>query len=180
VDDAARQLAAKIQVDILVNNAGTIRRSPVAQVSTEEWRAVLSVNLDSVFELTKPLAGAMIERGSGKIVNIASLLSFQGGLGVAAYAASKHALVGLTQAMCNEWSSRNVNVNAVAPGYVETANTAPLRADARRYPEITARIPAGRGARPADIAGAVLFLCSRAASYVHGHVLVVDGGWLGR
>lgn len=180
VADAARRLAAEAEVDILVNNAGTIRRSPVTQVSTEDWRAVLTVNLDSVFELTKPLAAGMIERGSGKIVNVASLLSFQGGINVAAYAASKHALAGLTQAMCNEWAARNVNVNAVAPGYVATANTAPLRADARRYPEITARIPAGRWARPGDIAGAVVFLCSRAASYVHGHVLVVDGGWMAR
>jgi 2-dehydro-3-deoxy-D-gluconate 5-dehydrogenase len=180
VAEAAGRLAAEVQVDILVNNAGTTRRGPVTQLSTEDWRAVLSVNLDSVFELTKPLAAAMVERGSGKIVNVASLLSFQGGLNVAAYAASKHALVGLTQAMCNEWSSRNVNVNAVAPGYVETAITVPLRADARRYPEITARIPAGRWARPGDIAGAVVFLCSRAASYVHGHVLVVDGGWMAR
>lgn len=177
---AARRLAAAGKVDILVNNAGTIRRAPVTEVSSEDWRAVLTVNLDSVFELTGPLAAGMVSRGFGKIVNIASLLSFQGGINVAAYTASKHAVAGLTQAMCNEWSALGVNVNAVAPGYVETNNTAALRADARRNAEITARIPVGRWGQPADIAGAVVFLCSDAARYVNGHVLVVDGGWMAR
>jgi 2-dehydro-3-deoxy-D-gluconate 5-dehydrogenase len=180
VREAAAQLAEQAQVDIVINNAGTIRRSPLLGAGSTDWREVLAVNLDSVFEFTVPFAAAMIGRGFGKIVNIASLLSFQGGINVAAYTASKHAVVGLTQAMCNEWAALGVNVNAVAPGYVATNNTAPLRADPQRHADITARIPAGRWAEPADIAGAVAFLCSRAAGYIHGHVLVVDGGWMAR
>lgn len=180
VREAARRLAADTAVDIVVNNAGIIRRAPLLDVTSTDWREVLTVNLDSAFELTRPLAAAMIARGGGKIVNVASLLSFQGGINVAAYAASKHAVVGLTRAMANEWSALGVNVNAVAPGYIETGNTAALRADARRHSEITARIPAGRWGRPADVAGAVAFLCAPAASYIHGHVLVVDGGWMAR
>ena len=167
-------------IDILVNNAGTISRAPLLDTDPDDWRTVLTVNLDSIFELTRPLAGRMVERGYGKIVNIASVLSFQGGINVAAYATSKHAIVGLTQAMSNEWSAKGVNVNAVAPGYVETDNTQALREDPVRYAELSARIPAGRWAQPDDIAGAVLFLCSPAARYVHGHALVVDGGWMGR
>lgn len=176
----AEQLARHTRVDIVVNNAGIIRRGPLAQAASTDWRDVLTVNLDAVFELTRPLAAAMIARGHGAVVNIASLLSFQGGINVAAYAASKHAIAGLTQAMCNEWAPLGVNVNAVAPGYVETNNTEPLRADPQRYPAISARIPAGRWAQPEDIAGAVVFLCSPAASYIHGHILVVDGGWMAR
>ncbi len=180
VRETAQRLADDAKIDIVINNAGIIRRGPLLSADCADWHEVLTVNLDAVLELTRPLAAAMITRGFGKIVNVASLLSFQGGINVASYAASKHALVGLTQAMCNEWAALGVNVNAVAPGYVETDNTAPLRADARRYAEISARIPAGRWARPADIAGAVAFLCAPAASYIHGQVLVVDGGWMAR
>jgi 2-deoxy-D-gluconate 3-dehydrogenase len=176
----AEQLSQETQVDIVVNNAGIIRRAPLAQATSTDWRDVLTVNLDAVFELTRPLAAAMIARGHGAVVNIASLLSFQGGINVAAYAASKHAIAGLTQAMCNEWAPLGVNVNAVAPGYVETNNTEALRADPERYPAISARIPAGRWGQPEDIAGAVVFLCSPAARYIHGHILVVDGGWMVR
>lgn len=176
----AGRLSREERVDIVVNNAGIIRRAPLAEASSESWREVMAVNLDAVFELTRPLAAAMITRGHGAVVNIASLLSFQGGVNVASYAASKHAVTGLTQAMCNEWAPLGVNVNAVAPGYVETSNTDPLRADPERYSAISARIPAGRWALPEDIAGAVVFLCSPVARYIHGHVLVVDGGWMAR
>ncbi|MBW8076508.1 MAG: SDR family oxidoreductase, partial [Gallionella sp.] len=176
----ALQIADTEVIDIVVNNAGSIHRAPLSTQTTDSWRAIMKVNVDAVFEITLPLAKAMIERGFGKIVNVASLLSFQGGINVAGYTASKHALVGLTKAMANEWSSLGVNVNAVAPGYIETANTAALRADPLRNADITARIPAGRWGVPDDIAGAIVFLCSHAARYVHGHVLVVDGGWMGR
>ncbi len=168
------------EVDVLVNNGGTIRRAPAAQTSIEDWDAVLRVNLDAAFVLSQVIGRSMLARGRGSIVNVASLLSFQGGVNVAAYAASKHALAGLTRALANEWAPRGVNVNAVAPGYVETDNTAALRGDPERRDEVTARIPAGRWAVPADIAGAVVFLASPAAAYVHGQVLPVDGGWMGR
>jgi 2-dehydro-3-deoxy-D-gluconate 5-dehydrogenase len=177
VREAARQFPP---VDILVNNAGTISRAPVLDIGTDDWRAVLTVNLDAIFEFTRPLARGMAARGAGKIVNVASVLAFQGGVNVAAYAASKHALVGLTRAMSNELAGKGVNVNAVAPGYCETGNTEPLRGDPDRFQAITDRIPAGRWGQPDDIAGAVLFLCSAAARYVHGHTLVVDGGWMAR
>lgn len=178
---AVRETARRLPpVDILVNNAGTIRRAPVLDTDPDDWRAVLTVNLDSIFELTQPIARGMVERGYGRIVNVASLLAFQGGINVAAYAASKHAIVGLTQAMSNELAGKGVNVNAVAPGYVETDNTEALRNDPVRYAELTARIPAGRWGQPDDIAGAVVFLCSEAARFVHGHALVVDGGWMAR
>jgi len=180
VRETAERLARDAKIDIVVNNAGIIRRGPLVGASYGDWHEVLTVNLDSIFEFTRPFAAAMITRGFGKVVNVASLLSFQGGLNVAAYAASKHGVVGLTQAMSNEWAPLGLNVNAVAPGYVETNNTAPLRADPQRYRDITARIPAGRWAKPVDIAGAVAFLCAPAASYIHGHVLVVDGGWMAR
>lgn len=178
VGSLARRLATEKTIDIVVNNAGTIRRSPVLEAPSELWREVLTVNLDAVYELTRQLAGPMVARGFGKVVNIASLLSMQGGLNVSAYAASKHALAGLTQAMANEWAGYGVNVNAVAPGYVVTDNTAALRADHVRAERIGARIPAGRWGEPDDIAGAVVFLCSPAATYIHGHILVVDGGWM--
>jgi 2-dehydro-3-deoxy-D-gluconate 5-dehydrogenase len=177
VRETARQLPP---VDILVNNAGTISRAPVLDTDPDDWRAVLTVNLDAIFEFTQPLARGMAERGEGKIVNVASVLAFQGGVNVAAYTASKHAIVGLTQAMSNELAGQGVNVNAVAPGYCETDNTGPLRNDPDRYRAITDRIPAGRWGQPDDVAGAVLFLCSAAARYVHGHALVVDGGWMAR
>lgn len=180
VERVATALLDSADVDILVNNAGIIVRGPVTHADVTSWRHVLSVNLDAVFLLSRCLGVPMTERGRGAIVNIASLLSFQGGIGVAAYTASKHAVAGLTKAMANEWASRGVNVNAVAPGYVATENTRPLREDTDREVSIRERIPAGRWAEPGDIGAAVAFLASPAAQYVHGHVLVVDGGWLGR
>jgi len=174
----ATSLAADGVVDILVNNGGTIRRAPAGEMSLDDWDAVLRVDLDAVFLLTQALGAPMLAAGHGSIVNIASLLSFQGGVTVPGYAAAKHAVAGLTKAFANEWAGRGVNVNAVAPGYVETDNTAALRADDERREAISGRIPAGRWASAADIAGAVVFLASPAAAYVHGHVLAVDGGWL--
>jgi 2-deoxy-D-gluconate 3-dehydrogenase len=168
------------RVDILVNNAGTIARAPAAEHPDELWDRVLEVNLTAQFVLTRELGRDMLEHGSGKIVFVASLLSFQGGITVPGYAASKSGIAGLTKAFANEWAGSGVNVNAVAPGYVRTDNTQALREDADRYAQILARIPAGRWAEPEDIAGAIVFLCSPAADYVHGVVLPVDGGWLGR
>ena len=168
------------RVDILVNNAGIIRRAPVLEYAEADWDAVLSVNLKSVFLLSQAAARGMAARGVGKIVNVASLLSFQGGITVPAYAASKGAVAQLTKAMANELAARGVNVNAVAPGYVATDNTAALRADETRARQILDRIPAGRWGEPSDLVGTAIFLASRASDYVHGHVLVVDGGWLAR
>ncbi|MGZ4289221.1 MAG: SDR family NAD(P)-dependent oxidoreductase [Gaiellaceae bacterium] len=168
------------RVDILVNNAGTIARAPAAEHPDELWDRVLEVNLTAQFVLTRELGRDMLEHGSGKIVFVASLLSFQGGITVPGYAASKSGIAGLTKALANEWAEGGVNVNAVAPGYVRTDNTQALRADAERYEQILVRIPAGRWAEPEDIAGAIVFLSSPAADYVHGAVLPVDGGWLGR
>jgi 2-dehydro-3-deoxy-D-gluconate 5-dehydrogenase len=167
-------------LDIVVNNAGTIRRAPAAETADEDWLAVLDVNLSAVFRMCRAAGRPMLAQGRGKIVNVASLLAFQGGILVPAYAASKGGVAQLTKALANEWAGRGVNVNAVAPGYVRTANTAPLQADPVRNKAIVDRIPAGRWAEPSDIAGAVVFLSSSAADYVHGHVLVVDGGWMGR
>lgn len=181
LDDAARvagRVARAHQVDVLVNNAGTIARAPAESTGLEAWREVTTVNLDAVWVLSRAFGAAMLERGRGRIVTIASMLSFQGGRNVPAYAASKHAVVGLTRALANEWAGRGVGVNALAPGYVVTANTAPLRADADRAAEITGRIPAGRWATPEDLVGAAVFLASDASAYVHGQVLAVDGGWL--
>jgi 2-deoxy-D-gluconate 3-dehydrogenase len=169
------------RLDILVNNAGIIRRAPAAVHSDEDWDAVIEVNLTNVFRLCRAAGAHMIERGhGGKIVNIASLLSFQGGVTVPGYAAAKSGVAALTRALANEWASRGINVNAIAPGYMETDNTAALRADEMRHRQITERIPAGRWGTPQDLGGAVVFLSSTAADYVHGHVLVVDGGWMGR
>jgi 2-dehydro-3-deoxy-D-gluconate 5-dehydrogenase len=174
------RLLGEAEVDILVNNAGIIRRAPAVDLSGEAWRAVLDVNLDAAFRLSQLVAPPMLARGRGKIINMASLLSFQGGLHAAAYTASKHAVAGVTKALANEWAPHGVQVNAIAPGYIETAVTAALRADPVRRDEILGRIPAGRWGRPRDVAGAALFLASSAADYVTGHVLVVDGGWLAR
>ena len=169
------------RIDILVNNAGTIRRAPAADYSDEDWDAVIEVNLSSVFRLSKLTGKQMIERGNGgKIVNIASLLSFQGGITVPAYAASKGGVAQLTKALANEWSQHRINVNAIAPGYMRTANTAALQADETRNRQILERIPAGRWGEPEDLAGAAVFLSSSASDYINGHILVVDGGWLGR
>ncbi|MBP2475238.1 2-deoxy-D-gluconate 3-dehydrogenase [Crossiella equi] len=173
-------LLANQEVDVLVNNAGTIHRQPAAEVPLADWRRVLSVNLDSVFALCQLAGRQMVERGSGKIINIASLLSFQGGILVPAYTASKHAVAGLTTALANEWAEHGVQVNAIAPGYISTNNTAAIRADHVREPAIRGRIPAGRWGDPEDLVGAAVFLASPASNYVNGHVLVVDGGWMGR
>jgi 2-deoxy-D-gluconate 3-dehydrogenase len=166
--------------DILVNNAGTIRRAPAAQHSDVDWSHVLQVNLDSQFRVTREVGAAMLARGSGKIIFTASLLSFQGGINVPGYAASKGAIASLTRALANEWAGRGVNVNAIAPGYIETDNTEELRADPVRSAQILHRIPAGHWGRPEDFKGPVVFLASDAARYVNGEILVVDGGWMGR
>lgn len=167
-------------VDILINNAGMIRRTPAADYSEEDWSVVLEVNLSSVFRLSQAAGRRMIDQGSGKIVNIASLLSFQGGITVPAYTASKSGVAGLTKALANEWAKFNINVNAIAPGYMVTNNTEALRADETRNRQILERIPAGRWGDPSDVAGAAVFLSSAASDYMQGHVLVVDGGWLAR
>lgn len=168
------------KLDILINNAGTIRRAPAVDYSEEDWATVIEVNLSSVFRLSQLAGRHMIERGSGKIVNIASLLSFQGGVMVPAYAASKGGVAQLTKALANEWAKHRVNVNAIAPGYMKTDNTAALQADETRNRQILERIPAGRWGEPRDLAGPAVFLSSAASDYLHGHVLVVDGGWMGR
>ena len=168
------------QLDILVNNAGTIRRSPATEYSEEDWATVIEVNLSSVFRMAQLAGRHMIERGGGKILNIASLLSFQGGITVPAYAASKGGVAQLTKALANEWAAKNINVNAIAPGYMRTGNTKALQQDETRNRQILERIPAGRWGEPSDLGGAAVFLCSAASDYVNGHVLLVDGGWLGR
>ena len=167
-------------VDILVNNAGTIARAPAVEHGDELWDRVLEVDLSAQFVLSRELGRDMLERGTGKIVFVASLLSFQGGINVPGYTAAKSGIAGLTRALANEWAGHGVNVNAVAPGYVRTDNTQQLRDDPGRAAAILARIPAGRWAEADDIAGAIVFLCSPASDYVHGAVLPVDGGWLGR
>jgi 2-dehydro-3-deoxy-D-gluconate 5-dehydrogenase len=177
----ADTLARFGRLDILINNAGTIRRAPAVEYSAEDWTTVLEVNLSSVFRLSQLAGRHMIESGrGGKIVNIASLLSFQGGITVPAYAASKGGVAQLTKALANEWAKHRINVNAIAPGYMRTSNTAALQADEVRNRQILERIPAGRWGEPDDISGAALFLSSAASDYVNGHILVVDGGWLGR
>jgi len=171
---------AEREVDILINNAGTIRRAPAAIHTDEDFDYVMDVNLRSMFILSREVGRSMMSRGQGKIVNTASLLSFQGGVNVPGYTSAKSAVAGLTKALANEWAPLGVNVNAVAPGYVATANTYDLRQDAARSQAILERIPAGRWAEASDIAGAVLFLCSHAADYIHGVIVPVDGGWLAR
>jgi 2-dehydro-3-deoxy-D-gluconate 5-dehydrogenase len=184
--EGAQQLFAEVvakfgHVDILINNAGMILRDVAENFSLEAWQEVLQVNLTSVFQLSQLAGRDMIRRNApGKIVNIASLLSFQGGIRVPAYAASKGGVAQLTKALANEWAGRNIQVNAIAPGYIATTNTEPLQADETRNRQILERIPAGRWGQPEEIAGAALFLASPASNYVTGHVLVVDGGWMGR
>lgn len=169
------------RLDILVNNAGSIRRADALEFSETDWDDVLNVNLKSVFFLCQAAAREMIGSGrGGKIINIASMLSFQGGIRVASYTASKSGVAGLTKLMANEWAAKGVNVNAIAPGYFETNNTAALRQDEMRNRDILARIPAGRWGRPEDLGGAAVFLASSASDYVHGTILPVDGGWLAR
>jgi 2-deoxy-D-gluconate 3-dehydrogenase len=169
------------RLDILINNAGTIRRAPAIDYTEDDWATVIEVNLSSVFRLSQLAGRHMIERGAGgKIVNIASLLAFQGGITVPAYAASKGGVAQLTKALANEWAKHLINVNAIAPGYMRTTNTAALQADETRNRQILERIPAGRWGEPEDLAGAAVYLSSPASDYVHGHIFVVDGGWMGR
>ena len=168
------------KIDILVNNAGTIRRAPLLEYKDEDWDAVMAINIDSVYHLSQDVAKVMVKQGAGKIINIASMLAFQGGKFVPPYTASKHAVAGITKAFANELAVHNVQINAIAPGYIKTANTAPIRADEKRNAEILSRIPAERWADPFDLMGAVVFLASKASDYVNGHILAVDGGWLVR
>ena len=182
---AVQELAARVEgeagaIGILVNNAGTIKRHPAVGFPLEDWDVVLRTNLDSVFLLCQGFGRGMIERGAGKIINVASLLAFSGGVTVPAYTASKHAVAGLTKALANEWARHGVQVNAIAPGYFNTDNTAALRANEQRFHEISARIPAGHWGEPQDLSGPVVFLAAPASDYVNGHVLLVDGGWMAR
>jgi 2-deoxy-D-gluconate 3-dehydrogenase len=179
-DLAATLAASERPVDILVNNAGTIRRAPAAQHGDDDWDHVLEVDLSAPFVLARGIGRSMLERGSGKVIFTASMLSFQGGVNVVGYAAAKSAVAGLTRALANEWAGHGVNVNAIAPGYIATDNTQALRDQPDRNRAILERIPAGRWGRPEDLAGATVFLASDAAAYVHGAVLAVDGGWLAR
>ena len=167
-------------IDILINNAGAIRRAPAAEHSNEDWDQVLSINLDAPFILAREIGKNMIARGNGKIIFTCSLLSFQGGINVAGYSASKGALTSLIKALANEWAAKGVNVNGIAPGYIITDNTEALRNDKERSAAILSRIPAGRWGTPEDLQGAVVFLASDAAKYIHGTTLTVDGGWMGR
>ncbi len=177
VEEAASELGG---LDILVNNAGTIRRADSLDFSEEDWDSVIDTNLKSVFFLCQAAGRHMIARGRGKIVNIASMLSFQGGIRVPSYTASKSGVAGLTKLLACEWAAKGINVNAIAPGYIATNNTAALQADETRNRQIIERIPAGRWGEPADLGGAAVFLASAASDYVHGHILAVDGGWLAR
>jgi 2-deoxy-D-gluconate 3-dehydrogenase len=173
-------LAEFSRIDILVNNAGIIRRSDAVDFTEAEWDAVMDVNLKSAFFLTQAMGRHMLEAGYGKVINIASVLSFQGGIRVASYTASKSGIAGLTRLLANEWAGKGINVNAIAPGYFATNNTHTLRSDEKRSRDILARIPAGRWGKPSDLGGAAIFLASPASDYVHGAVVPVDGGWLAR
>jgi 2-deoxy-D-gluconate 3-dehydrogenase len=177
VDETVARLGG---LDILVNNAGIIRRADAVDFTEEDWDAVVDTNLKSVFFLCQAAGRHMIAQGSGKIVNIASMLTFQGGIRVPSYTASKSGIGGLTKLLANEWATKGVNVNAIAPGYIATNNTTALQADAVRNKSIVDRIPAGRWGAASDLGGAAVFLSSAAADYVQGHILAVDGGWLAR
>jgi 2-deoxy-D-gluconate 3-dehydrogenase len=179
-DLVARAAGGFGRIDILINNAGLIRRAPAVDYTDDDWDLLLEVNLSAPFRLARGVGKLMVAQGGGRIVNTASLLAFQGGILVPAYAASKGGIAQLTKALANEWAGKGVNVNAIAPGYIATNNTAALRADPVRSRQILERIPAGRWGEPDDIAGAAVFLCSEAARYITGHVLAVDGGWLAR
>ena len=168
------------RIDILINNAGTIRRAPAAEHSDQDWDEVLNINLDAPFRLARAIGGQMLRQGSGKIIFTASLLTFQGGINVPGYAASKGAIGSLVKALANEWAGRGVNVNAIAPGYIATDNTEALRNDPDRSTTILGRIPAGRWGTPDDFQGPTVFLASAASDYMHGTILTVDGGWMGR
>jgi 2-deoxy-D-gluconate 3-dehydrogenase len=184
VDDLNRVVAQIVRglgrVDILVNNAGTIRRTPAIDFSEADWDDVLQINLKAAFFLSQAVARVMLSEGGGKIINIASMLSFQGGINVPSYTAAKSALAGVTRALANEWAKHHINVNAIAPGYMATDNTAALRADPSRSASILERIPAGRWGTPDDLKGAVVFLASSASDYLNGAIIPVDGGWLAR
>ncbi len=168
------------KLDILVNNAGIIRRAPALEFTEQDWDDVIQVNLKALFFLSQAVARVMARQGGGKIIHIASMLSFQGGILVPSYTAAKSGVAGLTRAQANEWAAKGINVNAIAPGYMATDNTAPLRADPQRNQAILARIPAGKWGEPADLKGVVVFLASSASDYLHGAMLPVDGGWLAR
>lgn len=168
------------RIDILVNNAGTIKRSPILEGTNADWQSVIDLNLSSIYYLSKVASTHMKKQGGGKIINIASMLSFQGGKFVPSYTASKHGVAGLTKAFANELACENIQVNAIAPGYIETANTAPIRADKVRNAEILGRIPANRWGQTSDLVGGAIFLSSKAADYINGHILAIDGGWLVR
>jgi 2-deoxy-D-gluconate 3-dehydrogenase len=177
VEETLAQLGG---LDILVNNAGIIRRADAVEFSEDDWDAVMNINLKTVFFLCQAAGRHMLGQGRGKIVNIASMLSFQGGIRVPSYTASKSGVAGITKLLANEWGARGINVNAIAPGYIATDNTAQLRADSERSKSILDRIPAARWGEPSDLGGAAVFLASSASDYVNGHVLAVDGGWLAR
>jgi 2-deoxy-D-gluconate 3-dehydrogenase len=168
------------KIDILVNNAGTIRRAPLLDYKREDWDAVMNINLNAVYFLSQETAKVMVRQKNGKIINVASMLAFQGGKFVPPYTASKHGVAGITKAFANELGCYNIQINAIAPGYIATANTAPIREDSERNGEILSRIPANRWGTPFDLMGAVVFLASRASDYMNGHILAVDGGWLVR
>jgi 2-deoxy-D-gluconate 3-dehydrogenase len=175
-----KMLAENTTIDILVNNAGTIMRAPAAEHSDEYWDHVININLDAQFILAREVGKHMLQRGSGKIIFTCSLLSFQGGITVPGYAASKGAIASLVKALANEWASKGINVNGIAPGYIATDNTEALRNDPERSKSILSRIPANRWGNPEDFKGAVVYLASAASSYVQGEILTVDGGWMGR
>ena len=177
---AAFKSIEQLNVEIVVNNAGSISRAPAIETSLEDWDRIIDTNLNSVFQISQLCAKSMLVRGHGRIINIASLLSFQGGINVPAYAASKHAVAGVTKALANEWGAKGVTVNAIAPGYVFTDHTQALRNDVDRNTSILARIPSGRWGTPEDLAAVAVFLASPAAAYINGEIITVDGGWMGR
>lgn len=176
----AFQTIEQLNVEIVINNAGSISRSPAIETTLVDWDRIINTNLNSVFQISQICAKSMLSRGNGRIINIGSLLSFQGGINVPAYAASKHAVAGITKALANEWGAKGITVNAIAPGYISTDNTRALRNDPDRNSSILARIPLGRWGTPEDIAAVAVFLASPAAGYINGEIIVVDGGWMGR
>lgn len=181
LEDVVKQaLAFKGHIDILVNNAGIIRRTPAVDHAWKDFADVIDINLETVFYLSQLVGRHMIERGSGKIISVASMLSYQGGINVPGYTASKHGVAGITKALANEWASKGIQINAIAPGYMMTDNTAPIVADQARFDAITERIPAGRWGKAEDMKGPVVFLASEASDYLNGHILCVDGGWMAR
>jgi 2-deoxy-D-gluconate 3-dehydrogenase len=177
---AAFKSIEQLNVEIVVNNAGSITRAPAIETSLEDWDRIIDTNLNSVFQISQLCAKSMLAKGRGRIINIASLLSFQGGINVPAYTASKHAVAGVTKALANEWGAKGVTVNAIAPGYISTDNTQALRNDVDRNASILARIPIGRWGTPEDLAAVAVFLASPAAAYINGEIITVDGGWMGR